>query len=356
MYNIKLDGRYLFHSPNINHITQIKNLYYTYPYPQTTVTRNRLFPQGIILPPSIYNFSSFTFGTANRSGRTGPSLIELLNVYDTTTHPWLTEESNFSMITNGIQLWTVPITGTYRITAKGAQGAPTLPDAGGRGTIMTGEFTLTAGEKIQVLVGQTSPIAAPRLYRSSGGGGGTFVVKYTGTTNVIEDILVIAGGGGGTGDNPIDPECDAQTGTAGGRARRNNLNFGGAGGIDGNGGLTGNASANGPGGGFLTDGAASTNAQGLSFLNGGLGGDISTSWNLEGGGFGGGGSPRNGDLNRFSGGGGFSGGGASNTGGSAAESNIGGGGGGSYNAGDNPAALGGNDGNYGAGSVYIEQL
>jgi hypothetical protein len=32
------------------------------------------------------------------------------------------------------------------------------------------------------------------------------------------------------------------------------------------------------------------------------------------------------------------------------------GGGSSYNAGDNPAALSGDDGNYGSGSVYIELL
>jgi len=303
-----------------------------------------------------YDFTSFTFTTGDTTGRTGPDLPTLLSSYDTEANTWLLDTNNFNMITNGYQLWTVPQTGTYRITARGAQGAPIEAAAGGRGAIITGDFELSVGEKLQILVGQIARPKADRVYRSSPGGGGSFVVRYTGTTNIVDDILIVAGGGGGTGSDPIDPECDAQTGTAGGRARRNNANFGGAGGVDGNGGLTGNASANGPGGGFLTDGAASTNAQGLSFLNGGLGGDISTSWNLEGGGFGGGGSPRNGDLNRFSGGGGFSGGGASNTGGSEAESNIGGGGGGSYNAGSNPAALGGIDGNYGAGTVYIELI
>jgi hypothetical protein len=302
----------------------------------------------------LYDFSSFTFTTGEVTGRTGPNLATLLTSYDTDADPWLVNADYFNMITNGYQLWTVPATGTYRITARGAQGAPIEAEAGGRGAIITGEFDLVAGEKIQILVGQIGRPRADRIYRSSPGGGGSFVVRYTGDTNTIDDILLVAGGGGGTGSSPIDSQCDAQTGTAGGRGRRNNLNFGGAGGVDGNGGSVGNASANGPGGGFLTDGAASTNAQGLSFLNGGLGGEISTSWNLEGGGFGGGGSPRNGDFNRFSGGGGFSGGGASNTGGSEAESNIGGGGGGSYNAGANPAAQGGNDGNYGAGSVYIE--
>jgi hypothetical protein len=260
------------------------------------------------------------------------------------------------MITNGYQLWTVPESGTYRIIARGAQGAPVEATAGGRGAIITGEFNLTAGEKLQILVGQIARPRTDRIYRSSPGGGGSFVVKYTGITNIVDDILVVAGGGGGTGSDPIDPQSDAQTGTAGGRARRNNANFGvGVGGIDGNGGTAGDTSS-GAGGGFLTDGSNTGNSRGLSFLNGGLGGAISSSWNLEGGGFGGGGSPNNGDLNRFAAGGGFSGGGSSNSSGSAEESNIGGGGGGSYNAGANPAALGGADGNYGSGSVFIELL
>jgi hypothetical protein len=301
-------------------------------------------------------FSSFLFTSANKTGRTGPSLAELRSFYNTSSYPWLLDNDQFNMLVNGIQLWTVPTTGTYRITARGAQGAPIESNAGGRGAIIAGEFNLTAGEKLQILVGQIARPRANRIYRSSPGGGGSFVVKYTGETNIIDDILLIAGGGGGTGSSPIDPQCDAQTGTSGGRARRNNSNFGGTGGINGNGGNIGNATANGAGGGFLTDGAASSNAQGLSFLNGGLGGAVNATWNLEGGGFGGGGSPNNGDFNRFSGGGGFSGGGASNTGGSEAESNAGGGGGGSFNAGSNQTASGGSSGNFGSGSVLVELL
>lgn len=306
------------------------------------------------VPPPQSGFL-FTFTTGGTVGYTGPSLATLLNSYDTETYPWLLDTNKFNMIINGYQLWTVPETGTYRITARGAQGAPAEASAGGRGAIIAGNFNLTAGEKLQILVGQTASVATNRLYRSSPGGGGSFVVKYTGVTNIINDILVIAGGGGGTGSNPIDPQSDGQLGTAGGRGRRNNTNFGATGGINGNGGNLG-ASANGSGGGFLTDGAASSFAQGLSFLNGGLGGQPTSFWNVNGGGFGGGGAPRNGDINRFSGGGGFSGGGASSFGTNAPEANVGGGGGGSYNAGVNPSAEGGDDGNYGAGSVTIELL
>jgi hypothetical protein len=313
----------------------------------------------IIGPPPFVGFTNFTFTSGGVEGRTGPNLVTLLNSYDTSANPWLLNTDNFNMITNGYQLWTVPTTGTYRITARGAQGTPSEvdPPAGGRGAIITGDFNLTAGEKLQILVGQTAGFKDGQKYRHSAGGGGSFVVRYTGETNIVDDILVIAGGGGGTGSTTIDPQGDAQTGTSGGRARRNGNNAGGTGGIDGNGGNIGNATSNGAGGGFLTNGAASNNAQGLSFLNGGIGGAVNTSWNLNGGGFGGGGSPNNGALSRMSGGGGFSGGGASNTGSDGIdETNMCGGGGGSYNSGDNSAALGGDDGNYGGGSVYIELL
>ena len=311
-------------------------------------------------PPPFVGFTNFTFTSGGLTGRTGPDLNTLLNSYDTSANPWLLDTDNFNMITNGYQLWTVPTTGTYRITARGAQGTPAEvdPPAGGRGAVITGDFNLTAGEKIQILVGQTAGFKDGQRYRHSAGGGGSFVVRFTGETNIVDDILVIAGGGGGTGSTTIDPEGDAQTGTAGGRGRRNNFNSGGTGGIDGNGGNIGTATSNGAGGGFLTNGVTSGTASGLSFLNGGLGGAINTSWNLNGGGFGGGGSPNNGAFSRMSGGGGFSGGGASNTGGDGTtdETNMCGGGGGSYNAGANPAALGGDDGNYGSGSVYVELL
>jgi hypothetical protein len=318
-----------------------------------TVRPARIRKRGSIILPF-----SFTFTSAGLTGRTGPSLAQLLDSYNTTDNPWLLDDSQFSMITNGYQLWTVPSSGSYRIIAAGAQGAPTEASAGGRGAIMAGTFDLIAGEQIQIVVGQTASVANLRRYRSSAGGGGSFVVRYTGVTNTVNDILVIAGGGGGTGSTTIDPQGDAQIGNAGGRARRNDANAGGTGGVDGSGGNIGNASANGAGGGFLTDGATSSSASGLSFLNGALGGAINSTYAPDGGGFGGGGAPNNGAFSRMSGGGGYSGGGASNTGGDGTfdETNMCGGGGGSINNGADQNNLSGSSGRYGSGYVSIERL
>ncbi len=50
--------------------------------------------------------------------------------------------------------FTVPVTGTYRILAFGAQGGATTGSfAGGLGAEIGGEFSLTAGEVLQIAVG-----------------------------------------------------------------------------------------------------------------------------------------------------------------------------------------------------------
>ncbi|HJL15126.1 MAG TPA: glycine-rich protein, partial [Sandaracinaceae bacterium LLY-WYZ-13_1] len=66
----------------------------------------------------------------------------------------------------GIQQWTVPATGVYRIEARGAQGVSAQAGRrGGDGAVVTGTFDLTEGEVLSILVGQRG--TAPR---SSGGG------------------------------------------------------------------------------------------------------------------------------------------------------------------------------------------
>ena len=102
-------------------------------------------------------------------------------------------------MTAGYQLWTVPQTGDYSIEAYGARGASNSSGTqGANGARMYGEFSLTQGQVLKILVGQigsNSPNA-----NSSAGGGGTFVVD-----NLNDDPLIIAGGGGGVGANGSQP-------------------------------------------------------------------------------------------------------------------------------------------------------
>ena len=120
-------------------------------------------------------------------------------------------------LSSGIQKWTVPYTGDYRIEAIGAAGGY---DAGrnsaqyrGRGAIMIGTFRLFRSEVIQILVGQEGGIN--KYGWSSGGGGGTFVVRGNSTP------LIIAGGGGGVNKaQSRHAGCDASTYTTGNHGYR----------------------------------------------------------------------------------------------------------------------------------------
>lgn len=243
-----------------------------------------------------------------------------------------------------IDSYTVPVGVTaIRIEARGAQGA----NDGGFGAIMIGDFIVTPGEELTVLVGGEGTAASSTR---AGGGGGTFVV------NSSDEPLIIAGGGGGKAWNgvgsPTFPGIDANTTTNGndGYSLENALGTTfderfGLGGVDGEGG--GGAGPDGEphagnGGGLLTDGEDGTcGFGGDSFLSGGAGG---TGCSGGPGGFGGGG---NGGNSGGGGGGGYSGGGGSY------HNPTNGGGGGSYNDGtdqDNSV------GNLGNGQVIITVL
>ena len=106
----------------------------------------------------------------------------------------------------------MPKTGDYRIEAIGAAGGYGLRSNNGqyrgRGARLRGNFRLSRGETIQILVGQEGSINVRG--QSCGGGGGTFVVTGRNTP------LIIAGGGGGMeAAQSRHSGCDASTGTTG---------------------------------------------------------------------------------------------------------------------------------------------
>lgn len=308
----------------------------------------------------LYEFLTYTFTNGNSLGRTGPTIGNLRVLYDTTGNTWINDDAYFNAV-NGIQYWTVPRTGIYTITARGAQGAPATATGGGLGAVMQGDFALQQGQKLQILVGQEGrpPTSAASYGNSSAGGGGSFVVLNSGAVSTVAniDLLLAAGGGGGTGNVMLsNSSANASIGTTGRTAW---LSV--AGGRPGMGGASGSSTDNGAGAGFWGNGAGSV-AAGIAYRFGGFGGIINTTYSPRGGGFGGGGSVNQGLYARYSGGGGYSGGGASN-------SIVGivpnppannwpyfGGGGGSYNIGSNQINLGNAQGNFGNGSVTITFL
>lgn len=223
----------------------------------------------------------------------------------------------------------------YSIEAFGGQGYGSF---GGRGAHIYGEFLLTAGTTIKILVGQKAGhyFDWPNTgYNNQyGGGGGSFVTDNANTP------YVVAGGGGGNHVLSFSTTCDAQLTTAGAAGTvATTLGAGGTGGMGG----SDAASADG-GGGLLGNGAGV--AGGQAYINGGLGGiDEGT------GGFGCGGGTSSWNNVRAGGGGGYSGGGAANNGASGFAT---GGGGGSYNNGSSPVDLAGIQ--LGDGMIVITNL
>ena len=120
-------------------------------------------------------------------------------------------------LSSGIQQWTVPYTGQYRIEAVGAAGGYRINHDDiqnrGRGARMVGTFNLSKDELIQILVGQEG--GGRNNHWSSGGGGGTFVVRGNNVS------LIVAGGGGGLKRVSSRYQgCDANTNTSGNPGHR----------------------------------------------------------------------------------------------------------------------------------------
>ena len=142
--------------------------------------------------PGLYDFRSVRFDAA-REGYIGPSLAEIKNDTTSPTNDplnWI-QNTTYLNSSGGIIRWKVPGTGTYEITAAGADARVSW---GGYGAWIRATFSLTEGELIRILVGQS-----PSTYSSSNnhsGAGGTFVVKDTNPTST-NSIIIISGGGGG---------------------------------------------------------------------------------------------------------------------------------------------------------------
>lgn len=249
-----------------------------------------------------------SFTPCGASGQNGPGQSQCNSSYG----------SGVVTVNNGIQTWSVPSSGVYRITVRGASGGGANP---GRGVVLAADFSLSAGQSLQMVVGQQGVTGNDN---NGSGGGGSYIVSNG-------QPLIVAGGGGGDGRSAQNGcRSDGTTlirGNNGYNTCNNNNNVwsdygynqGMWGGSPGNGG--GNGTRGGGGGGYQTDGNtvyiySSENFFGKAFANGSQGGPGSQAV----GGFGGAGGC---NSTGGAGGGGYSGGGGGSNGG-------GGGGGGSF--------------------------
>lgn len=251
----------------------------------------------------LFAFTTYTFTNATATGANGPTLAQCRSAYSSTS--WGSNNTYFTMNNNsGIQLWTVPASGFYQITAAGAQGGTSANGTtGAKGRIVQATFTVMKSNVLAIIVGQQGVTASGF---GGGGGGGASLVRYNGGS-----ALIVAGGGGGAGGNSSIYLPTNATATPAGT---------------GNGGAAPGTNMGGGGGGYNTGGATN--------VSGGIGGAALTGTAIGGTGTG-------------AGSGGFGGGG-----GGSSTNGWSGGGGGGYTGGDGPT---GYDGGGLGGTSYASQ-
>ena len=217
------------------------------------MTKNYYLRTGLLIAclivSSIGFAQTYTFTTATATGISGPIQVQADAEYTGTTL------DGAVTVTAGIQYWVVPTTGIYLIEAFGGQG---FGNFGGRGAQISGEFNLTAGTTLKILVGQMAPPPVGSLNQFAGGGG-SFV------TTTANSPYIVAGGGGGNHGASYVTTSDASITNNGYAGVAGNS---GAGGTAGSGGAS--ASSADAGGGLLGNGGGI--GGGFSFINGGVGG------------------------------------------------------------------------------------
>ena len=270
--------------------------------------------------------------TTSSTGQSGPTSTGQVSMAATGSAPVYSLDSGYIDLT-------VPITGTYRIEVFGARSGATPSCSAVAGARMRGDFSLTAGNILKILVGQigTTSSGSGDNTRAGGGGGGTFVAL--GNNRASNTLLIAAGGGASHSGGG----CNSTVGTTSETPGSSNC---GSNGTQQGGGACGTSQwGGGGGGGFVGNGTSIGSAGGgVSYRNGGTGGSSGGSNGNGPGGFGGGGG---GQL-EGGGGGGYSGGGGGNHGWGSS------GGGGSFNSGSNQSNTAGGSG--GAGQVILTRL
>lgn len=278
--------------------------------------------------PGLYEFTTATFTPGGATRRNGPSLTQARNgITAGSGTDWVndTQFLNTRGTQGGIIVWTVPRDGTYSIDAYGAQGGRdgNYNVNGSPGARIKGDFDLTEGQVLNLVVGQQGSNDNGSRW-GGGGGGGSFVWVQD-----QNSAPLIAAGGGGSGGQGSSSGSPGQTGTSGGTCQ--NGSAGGTNGQSGAGGSCGGGNGQGWFGGTTRGCGGQTNwvpvyqdPTGAGGASAGQSSDGSSSYGV--GGFGGG----QGAYGGGGGGGGYSGGGSAGW----AYSYYAGGGG-SFNAGAN---------------------
>lgn len=163
-------------------------------------------------------------------------------------------ESQSFDYTGGVQTFTVPFNGVYKLEVYGAQGGGTVYSSGGKGGYSYGNVLLKKDSVIYIVVGGkgasdpydfTYPSSwwtggyngggnggtnNSYCYKGSAGGGATHIATVSGLLSTLSSnkdaILIVAGGGGGGGTDGNTGCTPYNGGTGGGTNGGNGVNQG----------------------------------------------------------------------------------------------------------------------------------
>jgi len=127
--------------------------------------------------------------------RYGPSTSQVRSYLTGQGHSWANQY--VTCHTTGYQSWTVPKSGKYKFTAKGANAGVTDQNWRGRGSLVTASFNLTQGEIITMVAGQGVPDYSGD--HCNGAAGASWVCRNQSTSASIP-LIVASGAGGDTSD------------------------------------------------------------------------------------------------------------------------------------------------------------
>ena len=164
-----------------------------------TVAGSLTTGSNVILTSTLYNYSgTITFTPSGATGRMGPTLSQARSSYTSEAFQstWL-NNSNLFWVEQGVQYWVVPKTGTYTITAMGAGRSGSYI---GTGAKVSASFSLNAGERLRIVVGQQGVLSTGGEQTQYGGAGASCVSVFR---NFIEQLLIVGAGGAGISNNTV---------------------------------------------------------------------------------------------------------------------------------------------------------
>lgn len=150
------------------------------------ITMRRFLPHGLMaflaFATSLGAYAqTYSFTVCGATGKNGPSQVSVNSSYALGS----TLNGSVTVINNGIQQWTVPVTGLYRIAVAGASSGASALSGGGSGIAIQSDISLVAGQVLNVVVGQSGQSNASKSQFFTGGSGGG------------GNLLLAAGAGGG---------------------------------------------------------------------------------------------------------------------------------------------------------------